>query len=136
MADENQWAFDLETKIYSIVKSRLTSKLTKYPNAMITNKGTSTTTAMFPTIYIHELPGAERGQDLSGQNINAISETFQVDVTTNVSQSDAKKVMSLVAMEFKKLRFTITTFPDLSSSDDVYRSTMRCTRIIGANDIL
>lgn len=139
MASENQWAFDLETKIYSIVKSRVTAqlkKISKYSNAFITNVEKSTSDATFPTIYIHELPGVEKGNDLEGTAINAILETFQVDVITNTSQSDAKRIIAIVTDEFKKLRFQITAMPEFDSSGETYRSTMRLRRLIGANDIL
>lgn len=137
MASENQWAFDLETKIFSVIKSRAEGKIkVKYPNAYVTNISKTTTKATFPTVYIHELPGAEIGADLEGISMNGIRETFQVDVTTNTSQSDAKRVMAIVADEFKQMRFQITAMPEFGDTGDTYRSTARFSRVIGANDIL
>ena len=137
MASDNQWAFDLETKIFSVIKSRAEGKIKeKYPNAYLTNISKATAKATFPTVYIHELPGVEIGTDLEGISINGVRETFQVDITTNTSQSDAKRVMSIVADEFKQMKFQITAMPEFGDTGDTYRSTARFRRVIGANDIL
>ena len=137
MISVNQWAYDLEKKIFSIVKSRAYEKLkTKYPNVYITDIEKNTSKAVFPTVYIHELSGVEKASDLEGFCINAVQETFQVDVITNTSQSDANKVMAVVADEFKRLCFKITAMPEFEGTGETYRSTMRVRRIISANDIL
>ena len=137
MASDNQWAFDIETKIVSIIKNRCEQELQKtYPNIYITNKQESTSKAVFPTVLIHELPGVEQGADLEGSSINAVLETIQVDVTTNKSQSEAKRVLARIADEFKHMRFQITSMPEFNNSGDTFRSTARFRRIIGANDIL
>ena len=107
-----------------------------YPSAYITRTGKSTAKAIFPTIYIHELPGAETGKDLEGFYINGVRETIQVDVTTNTSQGDARKIMAIVADEFKQMRFAITQMPEIGYSGETFRSTVRFSRVIGANDTL
>lgn len=137
MISVNQWAYDLEKKIFSIVKSRAYEKLkSKYPSAYITDIEKNTSKAVFPTVYIHELPGVEKASDLEGFSINAVQETFQIDVITNTSQNDANKVMAIVADEFKRLCFKVTAMPEFDGTGETYRSTMRVRRIISANDIL
>lgn len=137
MVNDNQWAFDLGTVIFSIVKSKALEELSgKYPNIFITDKGKTTGKAVFPTVYIQEMSGSERGADLDGSSINAVLETIQVDVTTNTSKSDVSKVMSVVANIFKEMRFTIQTMPDFEYNGETYRKTARFQRIIGANDKL
>lgn len=137
MISVNQWAYDLEKKIFSIVKSRTYENLkTKYPNIYITDIKKNTSKAVFPTVYIHELPGVEKASDLEGFSINAVQETFQIDVITNTSQNDADKVMAIVADEFKRLCFKVTAMPEFDGTGETYRSTMRVRRIISANDIL
>lgn len=137
MISVNQWAYDLEKKIFSIVKSRTYENLkTKYPNVYITDIEKNTFKAVFPTVYIHELPGIEKASDLEGFSINAVQETFQIDVITNTSQNDANKVMAIVADEFKRLCFKVTAMPEFDGTGETYRSTMRVRRIISANDIL
>lgn len=135
--EDNQWVFDLETTIFSIVKAKAMRKLkARYPNINITDSSKSTSKATFPTVYIHELPGVEYGADLGGRDINAVLETIQVDVTTNTNQRDAKIVMSGVAGVFKEMRFEVTAMPEFDGSGETYRSTARFRRVIGANDAL
>lgn len=137
MVNDNQWAFDLGTIIFSIVKTKTLDKLgSKYPNIFITDKGKTTGKAVFPTVYVQEMSGSERGADLEGKTINAVLETIQVDVTTNTSKSDVSKVMSVVASIFKEMRFTIQTMPNFEYNGETYRKTARFQRIIGANDKL
>lgn len=124
MVNDNQWAFDLGTIIFSIVKTKTLDELgSKYPNIFITDKGKTTGKAVFPTVYVQEMSGAERGADLEGKTINAVLETIQVDVTTNTSKSDVSKVMSVVAGIFKEMRFTIQTMPNFEYNGETYRKT-------------
>lgn len=133
---DNEWAFNLEYVIMTIVKTKIETALkTDYPNIFITNNGKSTAKPVFPTVYIHELPGTEKS-DLEGSAINAVLESFQVDVTTNTSQSDAKKVCAVVAQIFKELRFQISSMPEISDDGETYRSTCRVRRWIGADDTI
>lgn len=137
MISVNQWAYDLEKKIFSIVKDRVGDKLkSKYPNAYITDIEKNTSKAIFPTVYIHELPGVEKASDLEGISINAVQETLQIDVITNTSQSDANKVMAVILEEFKRMCFRITAMPEFKSTGETYRSTARVRRIISHDDIL
>ena len=73
---------------------------------------------------------------LDGQDINGVLETIQVDVTTNTDPSDAREVMSVVADIFKKMRFKVNQMPELDFGEEVYRSTARFQRVVGANDTL
>lgn len=121
MAD-NQWVFDLETNIFSNVATIAKPKLKKKYKSM--NFDTAFTTVeknldkdpVFPTIYIHEMPGLERGADLEGTSVNAVQETIQVDVITNTKQSDAKGIMAILADAFKQMRFQITAMPAKQSN--------------------
>ena len=140
---ENQWVFDLETNIFSNVVTIAKPKLKKKYKSM--NFDTAFTTVeknldkapVFPTIYIHEMPGLERGADLEGTSVNAVQETIQVDVITNTTQSDAKGIMAILADAFKQMRFQITAMPEFKNdSEKNFRSVARFRRIIGANDRL
>lgn len=137
MVTDNQWAFDLGTTIFSIVKSKtLTELKSKYPDIFVTDKGKTNGKAVFPTVYIQELSGSERGADLEGKSINAVLETIQVDVTTNTNRADANRVMSTVASIFKQMAFTVQSMPNFEYNGETYRRTARFQRIIGANDRL
>ena len=92
--------------------------------------------AVFPTVYIHLLTPTERGQTLDGQTINALLATFQVDVTTNTSKSDCRKVMTTVMNVFKEMRFQGKSLPETSINNKIHHSVARFSRVIGANDRL
>ena len=49
MASGNQWAFDIETNVFSKIYAQLHEK---YPKALITRDEQSSTTPTFPTILI------------------------------------------------------------------------------------
>lgn len=137
MANANDWAIDLENTVTALVKAKTLTQLKKtYPKIAITNEGENSGQAAFPTVYIHLLPAAEQGQTLDGQTINALLATFQVDVTTNTSKSDCRKVMAVITDTFKTMRFQGTSMPEFSISNKVHKSTARFRRMIAANDRL
>lgn len=135
MADANDWAIDLESTVTTLVKVKTLTQLKKtYPKIVITNEGESSGQAVFPTVYIHLLPAVEQGQTLDGQTINALLATFQVDVTTNTSKADCRKVMATITDTFKIMRFQGNAMPEFSISNKVHKSTARFRRMIAAND--
>ena len=137
MANANDWAAELENTVTALVKAKtLTQLKEKYPKIVITNEGENSGQAVFPTVYIHLLPPVEQGQTLDGQTINALLATFQVDVTTNTSKSDCRKVMSAIMDIFKMMRFQGNSMPEFSIGNKVHKSTARFRRLIGANDRL
>lgn len=135
---DNSWVFDLETRIFSIVRSKVNRKLKeKYPNIFFTTTSSSKDIiTKFPTVYIHEMPGTEIGITKEKDKIDGISYAMQIEVTTNVSQKEAKTVLKEVAFVFKEMGFEINTFPEANNGTSYYRSNMRVKRNIGANDVL
>ena len=134
------WVYDLETSIYSRVKAVVTNKLkSKYPNLQITQDNASTTEAKFPTVYIHALQPYERGNDLENSEINAVSFTFEVEITVSKTQNlpAAREVSAVVVDAFKQLRFSanMPVFID-DKSVDTKRTISRFTRIIAYNDVI
>lgn len=137
MANANDWAIELESTVTALVKAKTLTQLKKtYPKIVITNEGENSGQAVFPTIYIHLLPAVEQGQTLDGQGINALLATFQVDITTNTSKADCRKVMATITDVFKTMRFSGTSMPETSVSNKIHRSTARFRRIVAANDRL
>ena len=142
MAD-NQWVFDLETNIFSNVVTIAKPKLQKkyksmnFEAAFTTVEKNLDKDPVFPTIYIHELPGVEKGQVLDGASINAVQETIQVDVITNTKQSDAKGILAIISETFKKMQFQIISMPEFKNDNEKrFRSTARFRRVIGSNERL
>lgn len=130
--DDNTWAYDLGAQIYSVIRVNVQQRLSSlYNNLNITNKSKSVGTPHFPTIYIHELPGTEVGQDLEGTSINGIMITFQVEVTTNEDEAEIRKIMGVVADEFKRMHFQTVSLLDIDDSGEVIRGIARFRRIKG-----
>lgn len=137
MANANDWATDLESTVVALVKAKSLPQLQKkYSKVRITDEGESSGSAVFPTVYIHLLSPTEQGQTLDGQTINALLATFQVDVTTNTSKSDCRKVMATAMNVFKEMRFQGKSLPETSINNKIYHSVARFSRVIGANDRL
>ena len=129
---DNTWAYDLGKQIYSVIRVNVKQRLSSlYNNLNITNKSKSVGTPQFPTIYIHELPGTEVGQDLEGTSINGIMITFQVEVTTNEDEAEIRKIMGVVADEFKRMHFQTVSLLDIDDSGEVIRGIARFRRIKG-----
>lgn len=134
---ENTWAYDLGAQIYSVIRVNVQQRLSSlYNNLNITNKSKSVGTPQFPTIYIHELPGAEVGQDLECISINGVLVSFQVDVTTNTDEAEIRKIMGVVADEFKKMHFQTVSLLDIDDSGEVIRGIARFRRIKDKNGSL
>lgn len=143
MEIDNLWVFDNETKIISnlnsfaipVLKQNFTNM--KFQKGItITNLKSRMTGTIFPTIYVHEMSGTEKGQTIDGQAINAVTATYQVDVIVNTQQSDTKKILAIVANVFKRMRFEVISMPEFDSEEKIYRSTARFRRLIAANDRL
>lgn len=136
MADV-EWAFELENLIYSKVKASATKVLkTKFPKIYFTTSNMNKGEPIYPTVYIHELPGTEMGADLNGQDINAVMETIQVEVISDTSQEDVSYITKVIAGIFKKMRFQVLSMPEFDNGSTYYRKIMRCRRVIGNADTL
>ena len=98
--------------------------------------GSSDTPAVFPFVYFNALPASEQGRDLQGTSVNGALFTFQVDVYSNKTQNEARKVMSEVTKVMKTMGFEIVSMPSFESTQDVHRMTARFRRLFGADDKL
>ena len=98
--------------------------------------GSSKAPAVFPFVYVNAIPASEQGRDLQGTSVNGALFTFQVDVYSNKTQNEARKVMSEVTKVMKTMGFEIVSMPSFESTQDVHRMTARFRRMFGANDTL
>ena len=105
-------------------------------HAKFTNSDRADTVPKFPTVYIHEMPGMETGEDLQGDTINAVWSSFQIEVTTNTKMNDAKEVMNEVVRIMKTMRFQVIATPEFQNTDSTYRRVARFRRMIADDDIL
>lgn len=127
----------LESQVYTRIKTQFPSKLKeKYKNINFTTENKVDALPRFPTVYIHEMPGAETGEDLQGDTINAVWSSFHIEVTTNTKMNDAKEVMNEVVRIMKTMSFQVIVTPEFQNTDSTYRRVARFRRIIGAGDVL
>lgn len=131
---DNSWIFDMENRVYTIVKAKTYDKLkTKYPNIRFTTSDRNAMTE-FPTVYIHKLPGGSMGATMeSGAEGDRVR--FQVDIYDEKSQSNATNVAKSVGNAFIELGFKIAS-PSFQNESTTYRSTMTFERVLGSGDIL
>lgn len=126
---------DIETIVYSRIKSILTSKLkTKYQDISFTTSDKVIGKPRFPNVYVHMIDSSEIGQDLEGKTINGVSASFQIEVSDNENQFTTKEVMKDVVSVMKDMRFSATLMPIFSNVDNAYRCIARFERTIGALD--
>ena len=93
-------------------------------------------TVKYTTVYIRELPGAEKARTLDGEDISGILYSMQVEVSTDKSAKEAKAVLKEVALVYKNMGFEINSFPGESDGDEYYRCVMRVRRTLGNIDAL
>jgi len=139
---ENEWVYDLESKIYSIVKTKANamevsegvSLIQKFPTLKWTTTDSSSSSANFPCVYLHELGGTEVGQDLVNKTINGVMENIEVTVYTATTQADARLIMACVIEVLKSLRFSVSPMPEFENLSTTYRCICRARRMVGSGD--
>jgi len=137
MAD-NTWVFDIETKIYTIIKTRLEKALkSTYPNLYIAQQEKINDTPNFPSVILQMLSSPEMGSDLDNTTVNAMMVTWETHVTVSKSMGLAglRKVSAEVLDNFKKLRFNVQDRGEINrESSDTYTTISRFRRVIGGNE--
>ena len=128
------WISDIETKVFSEIKKNGQELKKNFPNIFFTTENESDTPAKFPTVYLEELSGTERGRDLEGNSVNAYMATFQINISHNDKKSHVKRVMNNCMDTMKKLRFEIVGTPIYSRSEGVWTGVARFRRTIGSGD--
>lgn len=98
--------------------------------------GSSDTPAVFPFVSFKTLPASEQGRDLQGTSVNGALFGFQIDVYSNKTQNEARKVMSEITKVMKTMGFEINSMPSFEDTKDVHRMTARFRRMFGADDTL
>lgn len=134
----NKWIFDIQTTIYSRIKSVLKARLgSTYSDLNVTENSHVTTTPKYPSVYVHFLQPAEVGKDLDGSTVNAIYLTVEINVTVTQAQgmTVANKVNAEILDIMKEMRFN-ATMPEFNDTNSEYRTVSRYTRTIGNADVL
>lgn len=135
---DNSWTFEVQNMVYSRLEAVVMSKLAgSYRNINVTMDDHIPTKPQFPNVYLHFLSPIEVGNDLDGQDINAVYLTAQIEVTVTSAQgmTVANEVSQVVVDCMKNMRFT-ATLPEFVNTDSEYRTVCRFSRTIGNADTI
>lgn len=131
------WTSDIQSSVFTRIKAEGTKKLkTKYPNINFTTSSKKSSNPKFPSVYVKRMQGKEEGQTLDGKDVNAVTSTFQIEVTDNTSDTVAQDVADVIYGIMKTMRYSVLGDPISDNDADTYRNVSRYQRIVGFNDIL
>lgn len=128
--------YKLEEIFFTLVKDNISNEIkTKYSDLQISTDPQDIDEAKFPTIFIQMIDSSEVGRTLSAEEFSGVRANYQIDVYSNKKIS-GKEVADEVMRVIKSLAFYIDVAPFTQFANGVYRTTIRCNRVIGAEDIL
>lgn len=134
-----EWVARLPDAISNRIKSEFSKdikKKYKIANDNFSTVGVNNTTAVFPFIYVEELPCNPGSKDLERVTINGLQDyTMQIHVTDNKSQSNAKIIAYEILRIMVKMHFDCIVQIE-STEDKTYGYVLRCSRNIDEGDIL
>ena len=127
----------IESLVYSRIKNKLPSNIkNKYADLNITTNNANLSDAKFPCIYVHMIESPESGEDMEGDNTNAILVSFVIEVIDNQSQSTTTEISKSIQNIMKQMRFRVVGSPVNDNTDTTYRKISRYRRMIANNDTL
>ena len=131
------WYENITPMVLTILYLRLSDEYQdKYPKPIkITSKGQNLTDADLPCVYIQELSTMELGRELEPGEICAIQADYQIEVYSNMSQDEAKKIAGSVTQVMKDLGFGVMVLPYPVNMNGIYRVVSRFRRAIGSDDV-
>ena len=127
----DDWYSQIQSKVFTQVQYMLKKS---YSTLNCTTKNESETPATFPTLYLHELQPLEIGQDVTNESVNAIRCTIEIQVWTNTTEQDCRKILNFAVTEMKRLRFNISALPMVQTSEKISMGVIRASRVIGKGD--
>ena len=131
------WYADIESKIFTIVKTRMTKKYKeKYPTISFESVDKNRVPTKSPTIYFHELGNPEMANDLENITVNMVRENIEIEVYSLKDKSECHKVSAYARAEMKALGFSIIQQSPPMEDDDWWRCIMRFSRPVGSGDVL
>lgn len=131
------WYSEIESTIFTYLQYQLKTRLdAPFPKLNLTtaNQKNVDEVDKFPTVYVHMLPCVETGRELLNETVPAVRATFEIQVYSDKSESECRKIITSCIQEMKKLHFNVTILPDPQTSDKKYYAISRFTRIIGNGD--
>lgn len=132
------WYSEVESTIFTHLEYALVLKTdAPFPELTCTTSSQNESiegVGVFPTLYIHLLPPLEIGQTLYNTDITAIRATIELQVFSDKSEKECRKIITECIKEMKKLHFNVAMFPDPQTVNKKYYAISRFTRIIASGD--
>lgn len=132
-----EWYSNIESTVFTVVQYNLKTKRdAPYPNLKCTTVNANETPSEFPTLYLHELNPLEASQDLENTEINMILHSVEIQVFSNKSEAEVRNIMAAAIKEMKKMRYSVTLFPDPTTKNKISVAVARFRRAIAKDDTL
>ena len=132
------WYSEIESTIFTLLQYVLVEKSdAPYPTLNCTTSSQNESLENvddFPALYVHLMPAIEIGNDLYGEDIAAVRATVELQVFSDKSEDECRKIMNACIKEMKKLHFKVSMFPDPQTRDKKYFAIARFTRIVASGD--
>ena len=133
------WYSEIESTIFTLLQYVLVERIgAPYPTLNCTTSSQNESLENvddFPALYVHLLPPVEIGNDLLNEDIVALMTTFELQVFSDESEDECRKIMNACIKEMKKLHFNIPMFPDPQTVDKKYFAIARFSRIVASGDL-
>ena len=125
-------------QLESIIATQLRVRLTKmigsdYPKLSFSTEITDETPS-FPNVYIHELAPSEVGMSIPNQTIHAVRDTIQIEVSTDTSKADGRRVANACLSIMKTLRYSAIALPIYVKNNNIHRFVFRVRRVVASGD--
>ena len=128
---------DIQSIVFSRIKHTFPSEVkANFPDLFFTTNDRTSDDPKFPSVYVHELPGIERGQTLEGNEICAVLSTFEIRVSDNENMENVTAVMNAVVDIMKSMRFEVVSMPEFRNTSSLYIKVARFRRMVGMGDTL
>ena len=127
----DNWYAEIESKVFTIVKTRMLKKYkSKYPNMDFTTDIENNTPKVFPTVYIRQISQSETAQEFSLKHINIVDTSFEVQIITNTSKEDCRKISAYAIEEMKALALSQDQQSPAMVDGDLFRCVTRFSGLI------
>ena len=134
----SEWYMMIPLMVFTKIKQNFSQTIKdKYSmtDKNFSTVGSSDTPAVFPFVYVRTLPASETGSTFE-PGINGGNFGFQIEVTNNKNQTNARNVMKEISRIMVEMGFKAQGFGEFQDTQDTHRTITRFQRVIGANEKL
>ena len=134
----SEWYMMIPLMVFTKIKQNFSQTIKdKYSmtDKNFSTVGSSDTPAVFPFVYVRTLPASEIGSTFE-PGINGGNFGFQIEVTDNKNQANARNVMKEISRIMVEMGFKAQGFGEFNDTQDTHRTITRFQRVIGANEKL